>query len=104
MKKSMKKPVKNDEKNEKKESLIDAAKSGNKKKTLIALRDKLAEKIETCESGRDLAALSKRLSEVMDELDEIKAAEKAKRDKRAAEKRKKEQESMRDQLRVINGG
>lgn len=50
-------------------SLIEAAKSGNKRDTLIALRDKLAETIDKCESGRDMAANSKRLMEVMAELE-----------------------------------
>jgi hypothetical protein len=50
-------------------NLIDAAKSGDKRATLIALRDKLAETIDRCESGRDMAANTKRLMEVMAELE-----------------------------------
>ena len=42
--------------------LISAAQSGNRRETLEALRD---------ESGRDVAALSKRLMEVMGELDAL---------------------------------
>lgn len=53
------------------QSIVDAAKSGNKLDTLTALRDSIAATIETCESGRDMAALSKRLMEVMDEIEEI---------------------------------
>lgn len=52
-------------------NLIDAAKSGDKRATLIALRDKLAETISNCESGRDMAANSKRLMEVMSELESL---------------------------------
>lgn len=52
-------------------NLIEAAKSGDKRATLIALRDKLAETIENCESGRDMAANSKRLMEVMAELENL---------------------------------
>ena len=52
-------------------SLVEAAKSGNKRATLIALRDKLAETIENCESGRDMAANSKRLMEVMAEIEAL---------------------------------
>jgi hypothetical protein len=52
-------------------NLTEAAASNNRRKTLIALRDKLAATIETCESGRDIAALSKRLMEVMGELDTL---------------------------------
>lgn len=51
--------------------LITAARSGNRRATLEALRDKLASTIDACESGRDTAALSKRLMEVMDELDSL---------------------------------
>lgn len=51
--------------------LLEAARSGDKRKTLIALRDKLAETIDNCESGRDMAANSKRLMEVMAELEAL---------------------------------
>lgn len=85
-------------KNKQKISLTEAAKSGNRKKILIALRDRLAETIENCDSGRDMAANSKRLMEVCEELEEIKAAEKAKREKAKAAK----QPSKRDKLRALN--
>ncbi|ACV22582.1 Uncharacterised protein [Slackia heliotrinireducens] len=49
--------------------LYAAAKSGNRRKTLECLRDELARTIAVCDSGRDMAALSKRLMEVMDEID-----------------------------------
>lgn len=52
-------------------NLITAARSGDRRKTLEALRDKLAASIQDCESGRDVAALSKRLMEVMGELDAL---------------------------------
>ena len=52
-------------------NLMDAARSGDRRKTLEALRDKLAASIQDCESGRDVAALSKRLMEVMGELDAL---------------------------------
>ena len=51
--------------------LVNAAKSGDKRETLEALRDKIAASIQDCESGRDVAALSKRLMEVMGELDAL---------------------------------
>lgn len=50
-------------------NLVDAAKSGDKRATLIALRDKLAQTIQECDSGRDMASNSKRLMEVMAELE-----------------------------------
>lgn len=51
--------------------LINAAKSGDKRATLIALRDKLAETIQNCDSGRDMASNSKRLMEVMAEIEAL---------------------------------
>ena len=51
--------------------LLEAAQSGDKRATLLALRDKLAATIENCESGRDMAANTKRLMEVMAELEQI---------------------------------
>lgn len=51
--------------------LVKAAKSGDRRETLEALRDKIADSIQNCESGRDVAALSKRLMEVMSELDSL---------------------------------
>lgn len=51
--------------------LVKAARSGSRRETLEALRDKIAASIQTCESGRDVAALSKRLMEVMGELDAL---------------------------------
>lgn len=52
-------------------NLTEAARSGDKRATLIALRDKLAETIDNCDSGRDMAANSKRLMEVMTELEAL---------------------------------
>jgi len=51
--------------------LVKAARSGSKRDTLEALRDKIAASIASCESGRDVAALSKRLMEVMNEIDAL---------------------------------
>ena len=58
--------------------LIEAAKSGDKKETLIALRDILAKTIQTCDSGRDMASNSKRLMEVIAEIEAIEQAEQEK--------------------------
>lgn len=52
-------------------ALVQAAKSGTYRESLEALRDKLAYTIETCGSGRDIAALSRRLMDVMAELDKL---------------------------------
>ena len=56
-------------------NIMEAAASGNRRATLVALRDAIAHTIEYCESGRDMASLSKRLLEVMDEIDLIDAAD-----------------------------
>lgn len=50
-------------------ALVQAARGGNRRKTLETLRDKLAMTIEGTESGRDMAALTRRLLEVINELD-----------------------------------
>ena len=51
--------------------LINAAKSGDKRATLEALRDILAKTIQECDSGRDMASNTKRLMEVMAELEAL---------------------------------
>lgn len=48
-----------------------AARDGTRRDTLIALRNRLAKQIDACDSGRDLAALSKRLMDVMAEIDSM---------------------------------
>jgi hypothetical protein len=55
--------------------IVSAAATGDRRATLIALRDAIARTIQSCESGRDMAALSKRLIEVMDELDAISSSD-----------------------------
>ena len=54
--------------------LLDAANAGDKRRMLVELRDEIARTIEACESGRDMAALSKRLMEIQDEVEAIDAA------------------------------
>lgn len=58
-------------------TLTEAAASGDRRATLVALRDSIARTIDDCESGRDVAALSKRLMEVMAELDGLPEPRKA---------------------------
>lgn len=55
-------------------NIVAAAITGNRLETLKALRERIAQQIDSCESGRDMASLSKRLIEVMDEIDVIEAA------------------------------
>ena len=49
--------------------LVQAARSGKRRDILTALRDDLAMTIENTDSGRDIAALTRRLLEVIAELD-----------------------------------
>lgn len=49
--------------------LLDAVHAGNKRDILLALRDETAFAIEGSASGRDIAALSKRLMEICDAID-----------------------------------
>lgn len=51
--------------------LLTAVQSGSRREMLVELRDEIATTIEGCESGRDMAALSKRLMEVVDEIESI---------------------------------
>lgn len=51
--------------------IIKAADSGDKLTLLKALRDKLAETLQESRSGRDIAALTKRLVDVAAEIEEL---------------------------------
>jgi len=53
-----------------------AVKTNDRRKILIATRDKIAATMDATESGRDIAALSKRLMEVCAELDALGDGEK----------------------------
>lgn len=71
-------------------NLVEAVQSGDRRATLIALRDKIAATIDSCESGRDMAANSKRLMEVIAELDALPNPEEKKTSKHDHLKRKLE--------------
>lgn len=78
-------------------NLVKAAKSGDKRATLVALRDKLAETIQNCDSGRDMASNSKRLMDVIEEIEQI--------DKETAEQeriKQKQKVSKHDRLKKKN--
>lgn len=51
--------------------LVDAVKSGDKREMLLALQLVTAEAIEETTSGRDHAALSKRLIEITERIDAL---------------------------------
>lgn len=52
-------------------TLTDEVSSNDSRRALVALRDKIAATIDSTESGRDIAALSKRLMEVMAQIDAL---------------------------------
>lgn len=58
--------------------LLQAVRSNDKREALVSLRDQIAATIDSCESGRDMASLSKRLMEVIEEIDAIDAERGAK--------------------------
>lgn len=78
-------------------NLVDAAKSGNRYETLIALRDILAKTIQECESGRDMASNTKRLMEVMDEIETIE--QEAEEARKRAEAEANQKTSKHDRLK-----
>lgn len=51
--------------------LTEAAASGNRLDTLVALRNRLAEEIDNSTSGRDIAALSRQLTDVLEAIAEM---------------------------------
>lgn len=78
-------------------TLVQAAKSGDKRATLVALRDKLAETIQNCDSGRDMASNSKRLMEVISEIEQIDVD--AENERKRIEAEKAQQISRHDALK-----
>lgn len=58
-------------------SLFDEAPKG-RLQGLVALRDKLAQEIDTAEQSRDVAALSRQFTDVLLQIDELEAPAKEK--------------------------
>ena len=52
-------------------ALLDSVRSNDRREALVALRDSIAATIDGTDSGRDIAALSKRLMEVMAQIDAL---------------------------------
>lgn len=52
-------------------TLLEAVRTGDRRTALVALRDAVAETIDAKDSARDIAALSKRLMEVMAQIDAL---------------------------------
>ena len=51
--------------------LLESVQTNDRRSALVALRDRLAEAIDGTDSGRDIAALSKRMMEVMAQIDAL---------------------------------
>lgn len=52
-------------------TVLEAVRTNDRRAALVALRDAVAETIDAKDSARDIAALSKRLMEVMAEIDAL---------------------------------
>jgi hypothetical protein len=50
-------------------TLLEAVRTGDRRKALVALRDYIAASLDETESKRDAAALTKRMMEVMEAID-----------------------------------
>ena len=59
------------------QSLDAVASTGNRLETLRSLRDLLAKQVQQTDSGRDVAALSQRLMDVLGQIDVLSAGEKS---------------------------
>lgn len=55
-------------------SVLSAARSESRRDSLVAMRDVLAAAVDGCDSMRDLPALTRQLSDVLRQLEEIAAA------------------------------
>lgn len=75
---------------EKRQSLASVAEQGDRATTLCALRDVLAREIESCDSPRDVAALSGRLADVLAQIEAIKPPQTSKRDELARKRAKRQ--------------
>lgn len=52
-------------------TLLEAVRTGDRRKALVALRDYIAASLDETESKRDAAALTKRMMEVMEAIDAL---------------------------------
>lgn len=53
--------------------MIDVAPKGNELETLKVLRDRLAAAIDETDSARDVAALSRQMTDVLERIEEVKS-------------------------------
>ena len=61
----------------KKKDLVTATATGDRLETLIALRDLLAERLQTTQSSRDISSMSRRLMQCVAEIEELQRNRKA---------------------------
>ena len=52
-------------------SVAEAASTDDRLKALVALRDTLARSIDACDSMRDLAALSRQMTDVLEQIEKL---------------------------------
>ena len=68
-------------------SLVDAAQAGDRRATLVVLRDRLARDVDDAVEPRDVAVLVLRLTDVLAQIDEIPAREQVSAADEIAERR-----------------
>lgn len=76
-------------------SWMEEIKSGDRRRALVALRDEIAVNIEAGVAARDLASLSKRLHEIINELDAMPNAKEESGADEIARKRRERRERAR---------
>lgn len=72
-----------------KKDIVAAARSGDRLETLIALRDLLAERLNTSQSDRDIASMSRRLMQCCTEIEALQKERDAKKNDRVEDMRKR---------------
>lgn len=79
-------------------SVYDAATSGDRLKTLEALRDTISDRIDSSESARDVAALSGQLTQVLKQIEDLArmSGESASKVDELAAKRQRRKKPIRD--------
>ena len=69
--------------------LVEAAKSGDKLETLIALRDLLAQRLQNTNVGRDVSTMARRLMECVSEIEILEEQKETKKSGNSIEEMRK---------------
>lgn len=86
------------------QDIVEAAASGDRLETLIALRGLLAERLRDCESNRDTASMSLRLMSVLAEIEELENRQNGEQRSSIDDIRKRiNVDGMRKRLRIAEG-